>query len=229
MSTFNIAGVPTALTYCTQLNFADVDSKSIVAIEQPSQNGQTRPIPNTKTGLVWDICDYLYNKRQSEGAALPVPVISEVIEIYEGKVFDAKGPTARQQFGFWLKFYGLEAMRDERVKTEGSAEDEAAKAAKAEKERIKAEKAAEKQKIADAKELEKLQKIASKSDAEIDAEEKRIAAKQAALAKIKADRAIAVQALADKAAAEQAAALAAQTTEQPQADTTGGNRRGKAA
>lgn len=207
-----------ARQYDTQINFRTVGDKSLVPITQESRNGLTRPVPNTMTGIVWQIADFIYNERVAVNEAnkenpefkalLPVPLISEVLEIFEGVVVDAKGPTARQQLGYWVKFYGLEAMRDERVKAEGSAEEEAKAAAKAEKERIKAEKQAEKDRLKTEKEAKALEKLAAD-------EGKLTAAVEAAKARAKAleDKVAALNAAKAKAAADAKAAAKAAAKE----------------
>lgn len=208
------------ISYDTPINFFGLEAGTkIKAIEQPTANNITRPVPNTKTGLVWAICDSIYSMRKAQNDAepdtskhiLPVPVVSEVIDIYEKFVDDAKGPTARQQFGFWLKFYGLESMRDARVLAEGSAEEEAKKAAKAEKERIKAEKEAEKERIKAEKEAKEIERLAANED-KLNAELKKAEERQAKLkeqqAKIIAARQQAAKAAKEKALADAKAAKA---------------------
>lgn len=215
------AGIVAALAahkYDTQIVFDNVTDGSLIPIELERRGDISRPVPNTMTGICWQIADYIYIERvklgtlQADGSVLlgdgstilPVPLISEVLKIFESKVVGAKGPTARQALGYWVKFYGMEAMRDARVKAEGSAEDEAKKAAKAEKERIKAEKAAEKARFAAEKEAKAIEKLAAdegKLAAELERANKRAAsllAKQKAIEEAK------------KAAAKSAAAAAKQ-------------------
>lgn len=217
--TANVTAALAARQYDTSINFRTVADKSIVPITQESRNGLTRPVPNTMTGIVWQIADFIYNERMAINKAnegvegfkplLPVPLISEVLEIFEGVVVDAKGPTARQQLGYWVKFYGMEAMRDERVKAEGSAEEEAKKAAAAEKERIKAEKLAEKNRLAAEKEAKALEKLAAdegKLNAAVKAAQDRAKALED---KVKALNEAKAKAAADAKAAAKAAATSA--------------------
>lgn len=64
-----------------------------------TQNGVTRPGPDSKTGIVWAICDRLY---QEKGEC---PSRKEVVEV--AKVEGVASATASTQHGRWKKYMGL--------------------------------------------------------------------------------------------------------------------------
>lgn len=154
-----------------------------VTVQRVRQNGFTRPIAGTKTGLIWDIADEI-SAREKRPAKR-----DEVFDEYKKRVPDAMNGTMSTQYSRWCGFHkvsdALRKMRADEKAAAGAAQSEEA-----------AKKAAEAaQKKAD-KEAEKAAK---------DAEKKRKAEEKAAKAKEKADKAAA-----DAAAAAAAAAGAAQ-------------------
>lgn len=161
------------------------------------QNGMTRPLAGTKTGLVWDIADAL-------SASLNRPAQrSEVFEAYQKQVPDASNGTMSTQYSRWCGFHGVtEILREQRAKERA----EASVAKDAEKAKKEAERAAAKE----AKEAEKAAKA--------EAREKAKAEKAAAAAEKKA--AAAAKAAEAKAAADAAAAEAAKAAANVAADAT---------
>ena len=74
------------------------------------KNGFTRPLPGTKTGIIWDIMDAYYKERGV------VPTYAEVWKIYRDQVSDAKETTCRTQSSRWLGYHGLrEASREQKA------------------------------------------------------------------------------------------------------------------
>lgn len=67
--------------------------------EQPTQNGVTRPKPDTVTGRVWDICDELSKKAKAPA------VRSDVMKACEEEGINKA--TVATQYGKWRKFNGL--------------------------------------------------------------------------------------------------------------------------
>jgi uncharacterized membrane protein YqiK len=185
---------------------------TIRAIEQEKKNGVSRPFPGTKTGLVWDYADAILDARTKAGKKHPVPVISEVQNLYNN-VVGAVPATCRQQFQFWCKFHGLRDAWKARVDEEGNETDAAKIEAKKAKEAEKQAKAQEKAKKA----LERAEKQKADAEARIkkanEAAEK--ATKAAAELKAKADEMLAKANAAATAAKNSAAPTTAPATEAP--------------
>lgn len=134
-----------------------------VTVQRVRQNGFTRPIAGTKTGLVWDVADELSAK-----LARPAKR-DEVIEAYKARVPDAMPGTMSTQYSRWCGFHKvaevLKKLRADEKAAESSAaaeqkaakeaekkaKEEAKAAAKAEKEAAAATKKAEKEAAAKAK------------------------------------------------------------------------------
>lgn len=68
---------------------------------RPQQNGQTRPRPGSKTGVVWDMADELTRKLGRH--ALRSEVLPAVYERHPG----TSSGTATTQYGRWRRFHGL--------------------------------------------------------------------------------------------------------------------------
>lgn len=104
------------------------------------QNGHTRPISGTKTGVVWDLADSISQKMKRPALR------NEVFDAYEKAVKDPSFLTAGTQYSRWCAFHKV-AAELKKFKTEANkAQDEAKAKAKAEKkaaaEKVKADKAA---------------------------------------------------------------------------------------
>src|SRR5262245_6617842 len=74
--------------------------------KRPTQNGQVRPEPGSRTGLVWDYADSLYNANLAAGKANPVPTIGEVKELYM-RIPAAMPATCQTQYGRWVIYHGF--------------------------------------------------------------------------------------------------------------------------
>jgi len=123
-------------------------------VERIRQNGQTRPQPGSKTGLVWDIADAISAKLKRP--AFRSEVFDELERVSKELPSYAMAGT---QYSRWCAFYGVtkelakikadvRKERDEAAKKEKVDKIAAAKAAVKAKEDAKAAKAAEKQKKA---------------------------------------------------------------------------------
>lgn len=193
----------------------------VVAIEQPKQNGVSRPFPGTKTGLVWDYADAIYKARQNAGVKHPVPVIAEVQNLYNN-VVGAVPATCRQQFQFWCVFHGLKDAWRARVAEEGQevdAEKVAAKKAKEEAKLLKVQEAAKKA-------TARVEKMKADAEAKV-AKANEMAAKAEAAAKAAREKAESMIAKA-QAASTAAAANTAPTEQAPAANADKGNKKNAA-
>lgn len=193
----------------------------VVAIEQPKQNGVTRPFPGTKTGLVWDYADAIYKARQNAGVAHPVPVIAEVQKLYNN-VVGAVPATCRQQFQFWCVFHGLKDAWRARVEAEGQEVDAEKIAARQAKEQAKLDKA----KAAAEKAAQRVEKMKADAEAKV-AKANEMAKKAEAAAKAAREKAESM--LAKAGAAASAAAANAAPAEQPAKEPANASGKGKAA
>jgi hypothetical protein len=141
-----------------------------VKVERQKQNGFTRPIAGTKTGLVWDIADKI-----SADQGRPAKR-DEVFAEYKKQIPDASDGTISTQYSRWCGFHGvqdvLRKMRAEEKAAEKKIKDDE-KAAKAEeKAKAKAAKEAEAKEKADAKAAaaaKKAEEAAAKAKAKADA------------------------------------------------------------
>lgn len=129
-------------------------------VERVKQNGFTRPLPGSKTGLVWDVADRL--SAEHKRPALRDEVIAE----YKKEVPDARVGTVSTQYSRWCGFHGVQdVLRKMRAEEKNAAEAEKAKA-KAAKEAAKAEKAAVAKAKKAAAAAAKAEKEAAKADNE---------------------------------------------------------------
>lgn len=153
-----------------------------VTIERLRQNGFTRPIAGTKTGLVWDIADEI-------SAAQGRPALrDEVMATYKERVAGASDGTISTQYSRWCGFHGVqEILRKMRAEEKAAAEAEKAEA--------KAAKDAERAAAKEAKEAEKKRKADERAKAK--------AEKEAAAAAKKAEKEAAAKAKAEAEAAEE--------------------------
>lgn len=118
------------------------------------KNGQTRPEPGSKTGLIWDIADKI------TGATGVVATKDEVWADYQGKVEGPAEATVSTQYGRWVIFHGYQ----EQVKAQRKAAKDAKTAGEAdEKAKAKQEKEAEKQRKAQEKADKKAKREADKA------------------------------------------------------------------
>jgi len=160
---------------------APAAAQAPATVQRVRQNGFTRPIAGTKTGLIWDIADEI-SAREKRPAKR-----DEVFDEYKKRVPDAMNGTMSTQYSRWCGFHKVsDALRKMRADEKAAANTEAAAAAAKKAEEVAAAKAQ--------KEADKAAK---------DAEKKRKAEEKAAKAKEKADKAAA-----DAAAAAAAAAAA---------------------
>lgn len=119
-------------------------------IERERQNGHTRPLAGSKTGLIWDLADAISQKERRPALR------DEVFDAYDKKVKDASMKTAGTQYSRWCAFHGVSAKLKE-FKEKDRAEKDAAKA------KVKADakaKADAEKKAKDAKAAEKQKKAA---------------------------------------------------------------------
>ena len=159
----------TAFAYTPLIAFAAADEGGSGAapeaptppapVQRQKQNGFTRPIAGTKTGMVWDIADAISAKQGSPAKR------DQVFEAYKAAVPDASDGTISTQYSRWCGFHGVsDLLRKQRAeeKAKAQAEKDKAKEAKA-KERAdaKAAKEAEKKAKAEAKAKEKADKEAA--------------------------------------------------------------------
>lgn len=152
-------------TALPQTEATEVPEATEAATDQPAvvrqkQNGFTRPIEGTKTGMVWDIADEISAK---EGR----PALrAEVIEAYTKRVPDARTGTISTQYSRWCGFHNVQDI----LKKMRADEKAAAKKIKDEEKAAKAAAAAEKKKKAAEKAAkaaaEKKKKAAEKADKE---------------------------------------------------------------
>lgn len=115
-------------------------------IVRERQNGQTRPQPGSKTGVVWDIADEISSKMKRPALR------NEVFDALEKRVKDPSFAMAGTQYSRWCAFYGV-AKELSKFKADARKERDAAdKQAKADKkaaaETARAEKEAKAQKKA---------------------------------------------------------------------------------
>lgn len=156
---------------------ANTETTTPVTASRPKQNGQVRPTPGTRTGLVWDYADALMAKREQLQLEHKVPLVSEVKDLYRS-VADAQDSTAQTQYGRWIIYHDLrDALKARRAaeKPTKPGDEEKAKAReekKAAREKAKAEKDAAKTEKTAAREKAKADKLAEK--------ERKAAEKQAA-------------------------------------------------
>lgn len=154
-------------------------------VERQRQNGFTRPLEGTKTGLVWDVADAI-SKEKGRPA-----LRDEVMSKYKELVPDASNGTISTQYSRWSGFHGVQDVLRKMRADEKAAADKAKDAEKAAADKAKADAAEAKAKAAEEKKAA--------------AEEKKAAAAKAKQAK--ADE----KAAKAKADAEAAAAAAAAT------------------
>lgn len=141
-------------------------------VERQRQNGFTRPLAGTKTGMVWDIADAISAEQGSPAMR------DQVFEAYKKAVPDASDGTISTQYSRWCGFHGVsDVLRKQRAeaKAKAQAEKDAEKAKKAQ-ERADAKAAKEAEKKAKAEERAKA-KAAKEAEAKAKAEK---AAKAAA-------------------------------------------------
>lgn len=144
-------------------------SKATSGVERVKQNGVTRPMSGTVTGMIWDTAD-----QWSAHFKRPV-LLNELRDAF--KDHDINPGTLSTQYNHWCVFNAVTAEQRAAVRDSFKAEERAAKAA--EKERIKAEKAAERAKIKAEKDAERERKKAEKK-AEAEARKAEREAKKAA-------------------------------------------------
>lgn len=130
------------------------------------QNGHTRPVPGSKTGVVWDIADAISSKMKRPALR------NEVFDEYSKKVPDASAGTCGTQYSRWCAFHNVSAALKEykdsidTAKQEAKKKKEAEKAAKKEAaEKAKAEKAKAKADKAEAAKATKAPKAPAKKSA----------------------------------------------------------------
>lgn len=146
-------------------------------VQRVRQNGFTRPIEGTKTGLIWDIADEI-SAREKRPAKR-----DEVFTEYQKRVPDAMQGTMSTQYSRWCGFHkvsdALRKMRaDEKAALNTTATEEAAK---------KAEAAAAKKAEAEAAKKAKADAAAAKKAEKAAAAAKKAEEAAAAAAKAKAD------------------------------------------
>jgi hypothetical protein len=128
-------------------------------VARVKQNGFTRPIAGTKTGLVWDIADEISAKEKRPALR------DEVMAEYKTRVADASNGTISTQYSRWCGFHGVQdVLRKMRAEEKAKAEAEKAEAkakADAEKKAAKEKKEAEKKAKAEAKAKAKAEKEAA--------------------------------------------------------------------
>lgn len=161
-------------------------------VERVKQNGFTRPLAGTKTGLVWDVADQISAKEKRP--ALRDEVIAAYKEACPAAGFgEARDGTVSTQYSRWCGFHGVQdVLRKMRA--------EEKKAAEADKAKDKAAKEAEKKAKADEK-----AKAAAEKKAAAEAKKKAAAEAKAAKeaeAKAKAEADEKAKAEADAAAAK---------------------------
>lgn len=122
----------------------------------------TRPKPGSMSGLVWDTADELYKARVAAGFEHPIPLSSEVSEIYM-TIPGAKDPTCRAQFARWVRFNGFEQILKDRKAAERPTKN-VDPAVAAEKAKKKAERE-EKKKLRDEKRAARAEADKAKADA----------------------------------------------------------------
>lgn len=160
-------------------------------VQRERQNGFTRPLSGTMTGMVWDIADEISAEKKRPALR------DEVWKEYQVRQLGANSATLSTQYSRWCGFHNVqEALR--KLRAEQKQAELAANNAEA------SAKEAEKKAAAEAKAAEKAAKEQAKAD------------KAAAAAKAKADKAAAAEAAkaakdaATKAAKEEAARKAAE-------------------
>ncbi|UFK26948.1 transcriptional activator [Vibrio phage vB_VpaS_AL-2] len=161
--------------------------------KMPSQNGVTRPRPDTLCGRVWAIADEMSAKKQAPVAVADLLVVTDAEGLNAGNV--------RCEYAAWRKFHGVtgrimsekqmaEKAEKEAAKEAKKAEKEAAKKAreeeraakKAEREAAKAEKEAEKKRKAEERAAAKAEKEAKAAEAKAAKEAEKKAKAEAAAA-----------------------------------------------
>lgn len=180
-----------AETQTTEATETPAAAPAPVTVQRVRQNGFTRPIAGTKTGLVWDVADELSAKLGRPAKR------DEVIEEYKKRVPDAMPGTMSTQYSRWCGFHKVSEVLKSMRAAEKANDAKAAEEAKAAKEAEKAAKEAEKAAAKKAKE-----EAAAAKKAEKEAAAK---AKAEAAAKAKADAEAAAKAKAEEAAAAAAA------------------------
>lgn len=167
-------------------------------VQRQRQNGFTRPIAGTMTGLVWDIADEISAKEKRPAMR------DEVWKEYQTRLAGANKATLSTQYSRWCGFHGVqEVLRKLRAKEKTDAA--AAKVAEAEK--VAAERAAkeaEKAKAAEAKAAEKAAKAAEAEKAKAEKAAAKAAEKAAKEAAAAAEREAKAKAAAEAAAAAKA-------------------------
>ena len=141
-----------------------------VTVERERQNGFTRPLAGTKTGLVWDIADKISAEKQRPALR------DEVMAEYKAQVEGASDGTISTQYSRWCGFHGVQEVLRKMRADEKAKEAEAKAAAKAAKD---AEKAAAKEAKAKAA-AEKKAAAEAKKEAAAKAKAEKAAAKAAA-------------------------------------------------
>lgn len=167
--------------------------------KMPTQNGVTRPRPETKCGKVWEIADKMSAAKNGPVAIGDLLVETDKLELNQGNV--------RCEYAAWRKFFGVVGRVMSEKQIAEKAEKEAAKAAKvAEKEAAKKAREEEKAAKKAEREAEKAKKADEKkkeAEAKAEAKAKAKAEKEAKAAEAKAKKEEAAKA---KAAAEANAA-----------------------
>lgn len=164
--------------------------------KMPSQNGVTRPRPETLCGRVWAIADEMSAKKQAPVAVADLLVVTDAEGLNAGNV--------RCEYAAWRKFHGVTGRIMSEKQMAEKAEKEAAKEAK------KAEKEAAKKAREEERAAKKAEREAKKAEAEAEKKrkaEERAAAKAAKEAE-KAEKAAEAKAKKEAAAAEKAAKAA---------------------
>lgn len=171
--------------------------------KMPSQNGVTRPRPETKCGQVWGIADKMSAEKKSPVAVADLLVETDKLGLNQGNV--------RCEYAAWRKFHGVtgrilsdkqiaEKAQKEAEKEKKKAEREAAKEAKAkEKAEAKAKREAERAEKKAAAEKAKAEKAEAKAKAKAEKEAKAAEAKAKKEAEAKAKAEAAANAATDSA------------------------------
>ena len=148
-----------------QTETTTTEAPAPATVQRVRQNGFTRPIEGTKTGLIWDIADEISARERRPAKR------DEVFTEYQKRVPDAMNGTMSTQYSRWCGFHmvadALRKMRADEKAAAGQADAaeaakkaEAAAAAKAQKEAEKQKKAAD----AAAKKAEKAAAAAKKAE-----------------------------------------------------------------
>lgn len=139
-------------------------------VERVKQNGFTRPLPGTKTGLVWDIADRISAEKKRPALR------DEVIEAYKAEQADARNGTVSTQYSRWCGFNGVQdVLRKMRAEEKAAAEK-----VKADEKAAKAKEKADKKAAADKAKADKAAAAKAKKEAAAKAKADKEAAAAAA-------------------------------------------------